>query len=411
MSIEVRNVRTEDEFDRWSDAIDLGFQTPQNRGDGRRRRTRYPDLDRLWGAFDGENVVGTFLSLPMELTMPGLRRIAIDGVSAVTVAATHRRQGALSRMMAGELAKARERGDCVAALVAAEYPIYGRYGFGPATESAQWTVDARNLRFRRELPGRIELVDPDTALAEAPALYERIRSAQPGAVSREHWRWARDTGHDLPEGAAPPKDKVHALCRDEAGEVVGYVQFRFTERWTNQRPDNTIQAPNLFALNPLYEARLWKFLAEHDWVTEVVGPEIDRCDALWRDLLVDRRMAVASGIWDFLWLRVLDPAVFLSARTYAKADRVVLRVEDKDGYANGTYAIESGVDGSGECVPVQAAPDLSLSVDVLGSISLGGYSASRYRALGLVEEHNPHAADRLSTMFSTPLAPHNPLIF
>lgn len=34
MSIEVRNVHTEDEFDRWSDAIDIGFQTPQNRETG-----------------------------------------------------------------------------------------------------------------------------------------------------------------------------------------------------------------------------------------------------------------------------------------------------------------------------------------------------------------------------------------
>lgn len=411
MSIEVRNVRTEDEFDRWCDTVDIGFQTPQNRGDGRRRRPRYSDLGRIWAAFDGEQVVGTFVSLPMELTMPGLRRIPLDGISSVTVLGTHRRQGALSRMMAGELAKAKERGDAVAGLIAAEYPIYRRYGFGPATEAAQWTVDARDLRFRCDLPGRMELVDADTALAEAPPLYDRVRAQLPGAVTREHWRWARDTGHDRFAGTPMPKDQLHALCRDDEGRIVGYVEYRFTERWTNQRPNNTIQATNLVAVDSLYEARLWKFLADHDWVTEVVGPEVDRFDALWRDLLVDRRMAVAGEVWDFLWLRVLDPAVFLSARTYAKADRLVLRVEDKSGYAHGVYAIESGADGSGVCVPVQDAPDLTVPVDVLGSISLGGYSASRYRALGFVEEYTPGAADRLSTMLSTPLAPHSPMIF
>ncbi|MBR7832661.1 GNAT family N-acetyltransferase [Actinospica durhamensis] len=411
MSTEVRPVRTENEFDRWSDALDIGFHVPQNRGDGRRRRPRHPDLDRVWAAFDGERVVGTFVSLPMELTLPGLRRIPLDGVSAVSVAATHRRQGVLSRMMAGEMAAARERGECVAALIAAEYPIYGRYGFGPATESAQWRADARDLRFRRELPGRIELVDADTALAEAPVLYDRIRAEQPGAVSRDYWRWAQDTGHDLREGATAPQDVLHALCRDAAGEIVGYARYRFAERWVNQRPNNTIHALNLMATDALYEARLWKYLADHDWVTEVVGPEIDRFDPLWRDLLADRRMAVAGEVWDFLWLRPLDPAAFLSARTYAKADRIVLRVQDKDGYATGTYAVESAADGSGECVRVQDLPDLTVPVDVLGSISLGGYSASRYLALGLAEEHTPGAADRLSTMLSTPLPPHNPMIF
>jgi predicted acetyltransferase len=411
MSIDVRNVRTEAEFDRWSDAIDIGFQSPQNRGDGPRRRPRHPDLGRVWAAFDGENVVGTFVSMPMELTVPGLRRISLDGISAVTVAATHRRQGVLSRMMGADLRTAKERGDSAAGLVAAEYPIYGRFGFGPATEAAQWTVDARDLRFRSELPGRVEFIDADTALVEGPALYDRIRAGLPGAATREYWRWARDTGHDRPEGAPQPKDNLHAICRDDAGEIVGYVQFRFAERWTNQRPDNSIQATTLIATDPLHEARLWKFLADHDWVTQVVGPEVDRYEALWRDLLVDRRMAVAGDIWDFLWLRVLDPAAFLSARTYAKVDRLVLRVEDKDGYAQGVYAIESGADGSGECVPVQDAPDLALPVDVLGSISLGGYSASRYRALGLLEEYTSGAADRLSTLLSHALAPHCPMIF
>ena len=411
MPIEVRNVRTEDEFDRWSDAIDIGFQSPQNRGDGPRRRPRHADLNRLWAAFDGDNVVGTLVSLPMELTMPGLRRISLDGISAVTVAPTHRRQGALTRMMAAGLAQARERGDSVAGLIAAEYPIYGRFGFGPATDAAQWTVDARALRFRRELPGRMELVDAGTALAEAPALYDRVRAELPGAVTREHWRWARDTGHDRPAGTPPPKDKLHALCRDEAGDVVGYVEYRFTERWINQRPNNSIQASNLVAVDPIYEARLWKFLADHDWVTDVVGPEYDRLDPLWRDLLVDRRMAVAGDVWDFLWLRVLDPAAFLSARTYAKADRLVLRIEDKSGFAHGHYAIETSADGSGECVPCQDAPDLAMPVDVLGSVSLGGHSPSRYRALELVEEYTPGAADRLTTMFSTSLAPHSPMIF
>lgn len=411
MSLEIRNVHTEDEFDRFCDAVDVGFQAPHNRGDGRRRRPRYSDLGRLWGAFDGENVVGTLLSIPMELTLPGLRRISLDGISAVTVMATHRRQGALSRMMAAGLAQAKERGDSVVGLIAAEYPIYGRFGFGPTTEAAQWTLDARNVRFRRDLPGRMELVDADTALAEAPALYDRVRAELPGAVTREHWRWARDTGHDRPAGSPPPKDKLYALCRDDAGQVVGYVEYRFTERWINQRANNSIQASNLVAVDPIYEARLWKYLADHDWVTEVVGPEYDRLDPLWRDLLVDRRMVVAGDVWDFLWLRVLDPAVFLSARTYGTADRLVLRIEDKSGFAHGVYAIESGADGSGECVPCQDAPDLALPVDVLGSISLGGFSPSRYHALELVEEYTPGAADRLTKMFSTLLAPHSPMIF
>ena len=411
MAIEVRNVGTDEEFDTWSDARDIGFYLPHMRGDGPRRRERYPDLGRVWAGFDGAEVVGTLVSLDLRLTVPGRAQLPIAAISGVTVAATHRRQGVARRMMAAELGRARERGDALAALVAAEYPIYGRFGFGPATESAQWLVDARDLRFRRELPGRVELIDARTARFEAAALWDRVRERMVGAVSREGWRWDVDTGQDLRDGSEPPKSFLHAVCRDEAGRVVGYTTYRFTDRWTNQRPDDTAHAAVLIAADPLYEARLWKHLADHDWVTQVVGPEYDHIDPIWRDLLVDRRMAAAANPWDFVWLRVLDPAKALAARTYARADRVVLRVEDKDGYAQGTYALEVAADGTAACEATLESPDVTLPVDRLGSIYLGGFTASRFGALGQIEEHTAGVLERLSTMFTGGIAPHNPMIF
>ena len=73
----------------------------------------------------------------------------------IHVSATHRRQGLLSRMMAAELGAAAGRGEPLAALIAAEWPIYGRYGFGPAAEGSSWYLDARSAAFIRELPGRL----------------------------------------------------------------------------------------------------------------------------------------------------------------------------------------------------------------------------------------------------------------
>lgn len=411
MAIEVRNVADDEEFNAWSDTMDIGFYVPQERGGGPDRRNNHPDLSRVWAGFDGRQVVSTFLSIDLQVTVPGCTQVPLDGVSGVTVATTHRRQGLASRMMAAELGRAKERGDALAGLVAAEYPIYGRFGYSPATESAQWTLDARNLRFNRELPGTIELVDPATARTEAAALYDRIRERLVGAVSREDRRWDRDTGQNLPGGAEAPKAVLHALCRDESGQVVGYTSYRFTERWTNQRPDIEITTPLLIATDPFYEARLWKHLADHDWVTKVVGPEFDRVDALWRDLLIDRRMVVPSDSWDFVWLRVLDPAAALEARTYARADRIVLRVVDRDGYAQGTYALEVAEDGSAECSPTLESADVTLPVERLASIYLGGYTAARLGALDLIEEHTQGAVARLSTLFATGIAPHNPMIF
>ena len=411
MALEVRNVVTEDEFDAWCDAMDIGFYAPQHRGDGRRRRERYPDLGRLWGGFDEGRVVATFLSAPLELTVPGGAQLPLSGVTGVTVSPTHRRRGLASRMMNADLARAKAAGEAVAGLIAAEYPIYGRFGFGPATGAAQWTVDARDLRFRRELPGTVEFVEPAVARVEAAALWDRVRLRQNGAVSREEFRWDRDTGQALRDGAAEPRDVLHVVCRDTDGQVVGYASYKHIERWTNQRPDMEMLVVALFAAHPVYEARLWQYLAGHDWTTRIVGPEFDPVDPLWRDLLVDPRMAVPGNVWDFVWLRVLDPAVALSARSYSRADRLVLRVEDKDGYAQGVFALETAEDGSAVCAPTLESPDLTLPADRLASIYLGGYTAARYALLGMIEEHTSGAVERLSRLFATDLVPHDPMIF
>jgi predicted acetyltransferase len=406
MTIEVRKVRV-DEFNAWSDTIDVGFHMPQSRGDGVRRQ-RWYDIDRCWGAFDGETPVGTLRSIALELTVPGGAFVPLAGISAVTVLPTHRRSGLLSRMMAGELSAAKERGEPLAGLYAAEYPIYGRFGFGPATTSARWHLDARAAIFARELPGSVGLVDADTGFAEGAKLYDRLRAITPGAPSRTTELWERFLRLVPREGESAPKNVLYALCRDEAGQVVGFLRYKFGEdHWTHERPDNVVDALDLFALNVEYEARLWKYLADHDWVSQVRAPDMRREDELWRDLLVDRRVAWADNQVDGQWVRPLDTAAALAARRYEVPGRVVLRVVDKDGYADGTFVLDGGPEGA-TCAATTESAQITLPAGVLGSIYLGGFTAARFAALGLIDEHRPGAVARLSAMFQTAIAPWSP---
>ena len=409
MTIDVRKVR-EDEFNAWSDAIDVGFIMPKNRGDGSRRR-RFYELDRCWGAFDGGRPVGTLRGVKMELTVPGGIPVPMDGISAVSVAPTHRRRGLLSRMMASELGAAKERGELLAGLFAAEYPIYGRFGYGPACEGANWYLDAHAAVWSRELPGTVEIVDTSVALEQAQKAYDKVRALTPGAVNRRTKRWEGNLGLVSPTGE--PEDKgakeyLSALCYDQDGEPVGFVQYKFgPERWNHGLPNTDLQAVDLFAVNVEYEARLWKFLADHDWVGHVFAVEHRRIDELWRELLVDRRAAWSEDHWEGQSLRVLDTAAALSARRYEVPGRIVLRVVDKDGYADGTFALDGGPDGA-SCVPTTESPEVTLSATVLASIYLGGNSAARYALLGQLDEHRSGAAGRLASMFHTAIAPWSP---
>lgn len=138
---DVRTI-TAAEFPDWLRAKHTGFLRAQTGTEEEaERRLPYTDLARTQGAFDGGRCVATFRSFAQELTVVGGATVPADAVSNVTVSPTHRRRGLLSRMMAADLAAAKERGDVVATLIAAEYPIYGRYGFGPAAWTAQWEID------------------------------------------------------------------------------------------------------------------------------------------------------------------------------------------------------------------------------------------------------------------------------
>jgi hypothetical protein len=155
------------------------------------------DLTRVLGAFDGDRCVGTMRSMPRMLTVPEGAEVAASAITNVTVSPTHRRRGVLSRMMARELAGSHARGEAVAILVSSEYPIYGRFGFGPATWTTSFEIDILRAALPRRMPqpaGLLDLADPAEVRAVAPALHDRFRRTRPGAINRDDLWWELSTG-------------------------------------------------------------------------------------------------------------------------------------------------------------------------------------------------------------------------
>src|SRR4029079_2892749 len=98
---------------------------------------------------------------------------------------THRRRGLLREMMHTQLQDVRARGELVAMLIAAEWPIYGRFGYGLAVEAAATVVDAETAEFRDPaFRGSIEIVDLPTLREVAPPVFDRHRERTPGAITR-----------------------------------------------------------------------------------------------------------------------------------------------------------------------------------------------------------------------------------
>ncbi|MFD7626917.1 GNAT family N-acetyltransferase [Streptomyces sp. NPDC059851] len=414
MSADVRLI-VGSEFPAWMRAVNTGFLTATRVTDSDvAQRAKYSDPARVWGSFDTDTgaCVGTLRSFRQELTVPGGATVTSAAITNVAVVPTHRRQGLLSRMVAGELAAAVERGDVLSTLIAAEYPIYGRYGYGPAATVAEWEIDVKRTGLdprwsRPEDGGRIDIVDVAEARRVGPALHDRIRLSRHGAVSRDARWWSLATGEEE-MSFRPYKDRFHAVYRTAEGEVAGLAAYTADDHWTDAKtPQNTLRVTELLAATPAAERALWHFLCSVDWVL-TVRTGYRAPDDLVPHLLPDPRAARLVTCADFLWVRLLDVVRALRARTYAVPGVLVLEVADPDGPAAGRYRLDAG---AGECTVTDGPADLRLDVAALGSLYLGDESAVRLGALGRVVEERPGALALADAVFRTARRPWCPDVF
>ncbi|MEU0738108.1 GNAT family N-acetyltransferase [Streptomyces sp. NPDC006134] len=429
--IDVRPV-TEAELPEWNRALNTGFlrEPTSTEGQLELRRAQFVP-GRLLGAFDGDRCVATFRSFAQELTAVGGAFVPADAVSNVTVSPTHRRRGLLTRMMAHDLAAARERGDVVATLIAAEYPIYGRYGFGPATTMAEWTVDVprAGLDPRWAGPedgGRIDLVDGEDVRKLGPELHERLRRARPGTVSRGELWWQLATGVVRPD--SPWTEPFHAVYRSAGGEVEGMVAYVADHRWgAGKQPLNTATVKWLIGVTPAAERALWHYLCSIDWVVRVKSGW-RAPDDLLPLFLPDPRAAGITTQADWLWVRVLDVVRALEARSYEGSGSLVLEVADPWGFpgsgeagsrggtgggggpAGGRWLLEASPQGA-SCTATTRSADLVLGVGELAALWLGDESVVRLAALGRVREERAGAVRKADALLRTSGRPWCPDLF
>jgi predicted acetyltransferase len=364
------------------------------------------DPGRFWVAWDGSQACGTFRSWSTEITLPGLQRLSAAAVAAVTVRPTHRRRGVLRQMAAKEHAAIRERGEAMGLLYASEFGIYGRFGYGPATRQASWTVDLARTRFADPGgdDGCVELVTPDTAIRdEVSDLYDAWRMASVGEIRR------RDSGWDVRLGLreepwSEPWKSFVALHRDQSGRLDGYASYKAEPKWQHALPVGRLDVHDLFAATQPAEASLWSFLGSTDLVTTLKAHGRSPSDRLpWR--LANPRGATLGDVDDGMWVRLFDVPRALAARTYEGVGSLVLEVID-DQAAGGRWrlALDAAPDGA-TCVTTDRSPDLTLPVAALGSVYLGAHRLSDVALRLGVDEHSDGALARADALFRTAVEP------
>jgi predicted acetyltransferase len=410
---EIRHVRPEDMLP-WLKSLRTGLlDDPDGLTEaGQRYWTKVWQPERIRGAYDGGRCVGTLRTFATPLSVPfgagNCADIPIDALTQVSVAATHRRRGVLRGMLTASLQDAKDRGELASLLRAAEWPIYGRFGYWPATFGSDYTIRSGSgfAISTTENPIEIVQVEPAELFEAAVAVHAIIRRQRAGHIDRSeaYWeRWLGINGMKL----SGPREPVCVLARDPAGQPVGYATWRANEGdWFHDPQQAQARVGDVLATSPDAYRALWHYLLNIDLV-RVLKLDAYPVDEPLQWLLPDGRAARCTWTGDNDWLRLLDVPAALSARRYDRTDRLVLDVVDPDGgWAQGKVVLDGGPEHA-ECGPSTRSADLTLSQRALAAIYLGGNTVRSQQLAGLVDEHTVGAAARLSAMFRTEQAPWN----
>jgi predicted acetyltransferase len=370
------------------------------------------ELDRSLALFDGDRVAATSGIYSLDMAVPGAT-VPTAGVTWITVAPTHRRQGVLTAIMRRQLTEvqAAER-EPVAALWAAEAGIYGRFGYAPASWRGGWTGNTARLRLRPDADcgtGRVSLVAVEEFRPAAARLYDRLRRLVPGNLARDD-RWWDRVLLDRPEDRRGGTARQHVLHTEADGEATGYAVYRVRGSWTDEgEPTGTLTVSEVRAATPAGYAALWRFLLGIDLVRTVEAPSLSADDPL-RHLIADPRAWHARPV-DALWVRLVDVGRALSARRYPARIDLVFEVRDRFcDWNDGRWHVWGHPAGA-FCDRTDRDPDLVLDIEALSAAYLGGVSLASLQAAGRVTEISPGAVVAASTAFSWPVAPWCPDVF
>jgi predicted acetyltransferase len=401
------------DFSRWVSAEARGFHGGQPEPEiieVQRQALGYRRTTGVWddSAVNAATPVSTVSSWSTPLTVPGHTSVPSWAISAVTVAPTHRRKGIARAMLEAELRTAQALAIPVAILTVSESTIYSRYGFAPAAFAADWSIDTLRMDWTGPVAeGRVQFVTAEQLREQGPDIVERARLNTPGEIEFWDFLWERMVGR---HGADKSLQGHLRFVRydDSDGLAQGFAIYRVTESATDFSA-NALELKYLAAVTDDAYAGLWRYIFDIDLVGTVTAQlrSIDE-PFVWQTSNV--RAVSKSREQDHLWIRILDVRAALEARRYAAPGRFVFDVSDSLGYAHGTVLLDIRPDGSASVsahdgdLPADVAA-VSLSVNELSALYLGGVSAVSLARAGRIHELRDGAAAAIDASFRSSVAP------
>lgn len=368
------------------------------------------DDDRMFVATDGDEIIGTGANVTLTTSAPG-GSLPSAGVTFIGVRPTHRRRGVMSQMLATLHADGLQRNEPVAVLWSADAAIYGRFGYGVATQRVSVEIPHAHaaLLDAPDDPGlRLRMIDSADDYALIAPVYQHVEAGRGGVLGLDETSNRRQV-YDPPQyrdGATP----VKTVVAEDANGVRGYLRYGLKASWPSGRhAEGTVMLYRLMSTDTAAHAALWRYCLSIDLMTKTSCWNVPVDDPVLTWLEQSRQ--TSRQLTDGLWLRILDLPEALARRTYSRDIAVTVEVVDSRMPANaGTWRLDVGAEGA-TCVRTDAPPDLTMNIRSLASALLGGPALQSHGDAGWITEHTEGALAATSAAFTAARPPFCPYVF
>lgn len=353
------------------------------------------DTERPFGK--AKEPVATYASWNGTIN-PGWELAPTNFITDVTVQASHRRRGLMNALMTADLVEARERGDVFAVLTATDARLYGRFGFGVTANARRLEIESGpKFQIRTPPVGHSVFADPRAINELRRTLFERFHAHQFWSVGRgaHYWSSGFDWNKQQPE---PHRAAVHF---DRNGEPDATVVFSVE--------DEQIRIIDLLGLTAGAEIELLRLLGHGEGHDKILWP---RCHDARHPLpwaLVDPRVVKTTEEFDTVWVRVLDAKRALELRAFDRDGSVTLKVEDPQGYCDGTWRIDVE-DGRATVTPTTTDADVTIEASAFSTLLSGLVGTVELSVAGVIFG-STEALERTSRIFATVRPPVAASIF
>lgn len=358
-------------------------------------RTALRPLSRRVAVSLEQRIFGGAFAYDFQMSLPGGACVPVAGLAGVSVSPPFQGKGGLTAMMREHLQQCRAHGDAASVLMASESGLYGRFGYGVATEMAQWNLNSREFRLARDhiADGDVRLINEAQDAADTVALiYEQSVAMGSGALHRSSAWWklvlACDKSSWIGAGA-----QFVAVHYNTSGVADGYALYAIDERSETAtghgRLSCTCNVSELVALNANAEMALLSYLSSIAWVREVVWA-VAPVNPVVRHFMADPRQLWQQARLDMMWLRPLNLPALFDQRLYARDGELVIDYhdplfDDLSGYWKLVVRDGAGMLHKATSAEHRQSPRaVSLSSEVLGAIILGTSRIAELSSIGKI---------------------------